>query len=118
VGILDVTRQAVACYCFATAPWFGKGGSRITPARILRYRFCFDLIATPLNEVITITEVAHGYTAPTQVQMKCFIANYNGEMIASGEIEAIAWLNYNDRQYCAPAAQRVLEHLFDDKMID
>lgn len=52
-----------------------------------------SLIADTLTEVMVVQEVAHGYTEPTQVTMRCFGADYRGEIIANSEIEAIAWLS-------------------------
>jgi 8-oxo-dGTP diphosphatase len=65
-----------------------------------------------------VREVAHGYAEPTQVIMRCFQADYTGEIIANSEIEAIAWLRYTDLDQCAPATQRVLEYLYQRQWID
>jgi pimeloyl-ACP methyl ester carboxylesterase/ADP-ribose pyrophosphatase YjhB (NUDIX family) len=77
-----------------------------------------SLIPETLIEVIVVQEVAHGYAQPTQVTMRCFQANYTGEIIANSEIEAIAWLNHIDLDRCAPATQRVLEYLYQQQWID
>jgi 8-oxo-dGTP pyrophosphatase MutT (NUDIX family) len=54
------------------------------------------LIAQTFTELIVVQEVAHCYTEPTQVTMRCFGADYRGEIMANSEIEAIAWLRYRD----------------------
>jgi pimeloyl-ACP methyl ester carboxylesterase/8-oxo-dGTP pyrophosphatase MutT (NUDIX family) len=77
-----------------------------------------SLIAETLTEVMVVQEVAHGYTEPTQVTMRCFGADYRGEIMANSEIEAIAWLRYIDLDQCAPATQRVLEYLYQRQWID
>ncbi|MBD2463622.1 NUDIX domain-containing protein [Oscillatoria sp. FACHB-1407] len=59
-----------------------------------------SLIAETLTEVMFVQEVAHGYAEPTQVTMRCFGADYMGDIIASSEIEAIAWLRYMDLDQC------------------
>jgi 8-oxo-dGTP diphosphatase len=76
------------------------------------------LIAQTFTELIVVQEVAHGYTASTQVTMRCFGADYRGEIMANSEIEAIAWLRYRDLDQCAPATQRVLEYLYQQQWID
>ena len=76
------------------------------------------LIAQTFTEVMVVQEVAHGYTEPTQVTMRCFGADYRGEIVANSEIEAIAWLRYRDLDQCAPATQRVLEYLYQQQWID
>ncbi len=73
------------------------------------------LIAETLTELILVQEVAHGYTEPTQVIMRCFQANYTGDIMATSEIEAIAWLRYSNVDQCAPATQRVLEYLYQQQ---
>ncbi|HEY9644485.1 MAG TPA: alpha/beta fold hydrolase [Coleofasciculaceae cyanobacterium] len=77
-----------------------------------------SLIAETFTEVMVVHEVAHGYTEPTQVTMRCFQAEYIGEIIANSEVEAIAWLRYRDLDQCAPATQRVLEYLYQQQWID
>ena len=77
-----------------------------------------SLIAETLTEVLVVQEVAHGYTEPTQVTMRCFGAGYRGEIIANSEIEQIAWLSYPEVDRCAPATQRVLEYLYQRQWID
>ena len=76
------------------------------------------LIAETLTEVMVVQEVAHGYTEPTQVIMRCFGADYTGDIRANSEIEAIAWLRYRDIDQCAPATQRVVEYLYQRQWID
>ena len=77
-----------------------------------------SLIAETFTEVMVVQEVAHGYTKPTQVTMRCFQSDYIGEIMANFEIEAIAWLNYTDLDQCAPATQRVLESLDQQQWVD
>jgi pimeloyl-ACP methyl ester carboxylesterase len=77
-----------------------------------------SLIAETLTEVMVVQEVAHGYTEPTQVTMRCFQADYTGDIMATSEIEAIAWLRCSDVDRCAPATQRVLEYLYQQQWID
>lgn len=76
------------------------------------------LIKETFKSVITIEEIAHGYAQPTEVIMKCFQANYTGMLIPTSEIEQLAWLQYADRGQCAPATQRVIEHLQAQQLID
>lgn len=77
-----------------------------------------SLMAETLTEVMVVQEVAHGYTEPTEVTMRCFGADYTGEITANSEIEAIAWFKYRDLEQCAPATQRVLEFLYQQQWID
>lgn len=76
------------------------------------------LIKETFETVITIEEIAHGYARPTQVIMKCFQAGYTGAIAPASEIEQLAWLQYADKAQCAPATQRVIEHLHAQHLID
>ncbi|MEO0987051.1 MAG: hypothetical protein AAFY20_16070 [Cyanobacteria bacterium J06639_14] len=49
--------------------------------------------------------------------MKCCQADYAGELQPMSEIAAIAWLSYADLAQCAPACQRVIEHLHKHQLI-
>ncbi|MBD2066446.1 NUDIX domain-containing protein [Leptolyngbya sp. FACHB-671] len=86
--------------------------------REVREELNLSMIAETLAEVTVVQEVAHGYTEPTQVTMRCFGADHTGEIMANSEIEAIAWLGYTDLDQCAPATQRVLEYLYQQQWID
>jgi 8-oxo-dGTP diphosphatase len=87
-------------------------------SREIQEELNISLIADTLTEVMVVQEVAHGYTEPTQVRMRCFGAGFTGEIVANSEIEAIAWLNYRDLDRCAPATQRVIKYLYQCQWID
>lgn len=77
-----------------------------------------DLKPATVTEIMTVTDIAHGYPSPTKVRMKCFRADYGGAIAPSSEIEEIAWFSFADRDRCAPAAQKVLEGLYERQLID
>ena len=76
------------------------------------------LIRETLAEVTVVQELAHGYSEPTQVRMKCFQANYIGEITPSSEIKEIAWFSYKDLKKCTAAARKVIEYLRGRNLID
>ncbi|MEO0648820.1 MAG: NUDIX domain-containing protein [Cyanobacteria bacterium J06650_10] len=76
------------------------------------------LIESTLKECLVVKEKAHGFVEPTWVEMRCFTADYVGEIMASSEIEEIAWFQMQDIDKCAPANQRVLEFLGENQLID
>ena len=86
-------------------------------SREVQEELSVTLVQATLIETLTIVESAHGYSKSTQVRMKCFQADYVGELNPAAEIEAITWLSYTDRARCAPAAQRVLEYLHTCQLI-
>lgn len=87
-------------------------------AREVKEEMSVTLVEGTLKEVLTVEEEAHGFAEPTWVKMKCFKAEYQGALMPSAEIEVIAWLKMENLQQCAPATQRVLEHLANHQLID
>ena len=71
------------------------------------------LIPNSIQELITIHAPAHGYPAPTKVAMKCFQADFEGKLAIASEIQELAWLKFEDRDECAPAARLAIEYLRD-----
>ena len=86
-------------------------------SREVQEELSVTLVQPTLTETLTIVESAHGYSPSTQVRMKCFQADYVGELNPAAEIEAITWLSHIDWNQCAPAAQRVLEYLYAQQLI-
>ncbi|MEL7142770.1 MAG: NUDIX domain-containing protein [Cyanobacteria bacterium J06643_4] len=87
-------------------------------AREVKEELGVQLVDGTLTEVLIVEEKAHGFTEPTRVVMKCFQADYVGELKPCSEIAEIAWLRYAEKSKCAPATQRVLEHLAKQQLID
>lgn len=75
------------------------------------------LVSETLAEFGVVEGPAHGYPEFTQVRMKCFRADYTGQLVPNAEIEEIAWFQYSDQHKCAPAAQKVIDSLFEQKLI-
>ncbi|MGF1521706.1 MAG: NUDIX domain-containing protein [Leptolyngbyaceae cyanobacterium] len=86
--------------------------------REIREELSVDLVADTLTESIVVEAWAHGYSKQTRVRMKCFQADYRGEITPNSEIEEIAWFSLQDRKQCAPAAQKVLEYLNKHQLIN
>jgi len=63
-----------------------------------------------ITHLVTIKELAYGLDN-TLVNMHCFTADYQGEMQINSEIETSKWIGMDNIELCAPAAQRVLEHV-------
>lgn len=56
---------------------------------------------------------AHGHPEGTLIRMTCYTAAHAGRIVASSEIEEIAWLGYGDRQRVSPVDQVIFDHLHD-----
>ncbi|UAK30611.1 MULTISPECIES: NUDIX hydrolase [Nocardia] len=55
-------------------------------------------------------EALHGPADAVVVRMSCYTADYRGTLVASSEIEEVAWFGYADRALVPPVDQL----LFDD----
>ena len=69
------------------------------------------LIVESIKEQIVVHAPAHGYVESTRVEMKCFEARYVGALEVDSEIDELAWLSFEERDRCAPAAKLAIEHL-------
>lgn len=87
-------------------------------SREVREEVNVTLLPEAFAEIFLIEAPAHGYAAPTQVQMKCFRADYVGKIAPSSEIAEISWFGLADQHRCAPATQQVLEKLSGWGLID
>ncbi|WP_410669505.1 NUDIX hydrolase [Amycolatopsis sp. cmx-4-68] len=56
---------------------------------------------------------AHGHAAGTLVRMTCYTAEYRGTLVASSEIEEIAWLGYADRDRVSAVDKIIFDHLHE-----
>jgi 8-oxo-dGTP pyrophosphatase MutT (NUDIX family) len=53
-----------------------------------------------------------------EVKMRCYFADYQGEIKASAEIEELTWLSYQDRPNLAPVDQIIFDTLKKIDLID
>jgi len=54
---------------------------------------------------------AHGHPEGILVNMRCYMANYIGELRAAAEIAEIVWLSYADRERVSPVDQLIFDDL-------
>jgi len=60
---------------------------------------------------------AHGKDEGVLVQMTCYMAEYEGEMKPSSEIEEIAWFSYKDKEKSSMVDQIIFEDLYQKGLI-
>lgn len=61
---------------------------------------------------------ADGHKEGVIVQMLCYIAEFEGALIASNEIESFEWIIYKDKHRTSPVDHLILEQLKSLKLID
>lgn len=81
--------------------------------REIREELGVTLSPGSIREKMTVRAPAHGFLEPTTVEMKCFEAEYTGVLRAHSEIAELAWLSFEERSRCAPAARLAIEYLYN-----
>lgn len=87
-------------------------------AREVREELQIQLSQASFQLLQIITAPAHGYREPAYVCLTCYWAEFEGQIAPDSEIEELVWLQYRDRDRCAPATADVLTLLFDRQLID
>lgn len=60
---------------------------------------------------------ADGKASGVVVRMTCFTAEYAGTLVASSEIEEIAWLGYADRDRVSAVDKIIFDHLHQSGLL-
>ncbi|MER5462597.1 NUDIX domain-containing protein [Streptomyces sp. NPDC002668] len=69
------------------------------------------VLPATVSHVGTYEAQAHGHSDGVVVRMSCYAGDYRGTLIASSEIEEIAWLSYLDRAQVPPVDQLLFDEL-------
>lgn len=86
--------------------------------REIREELDVDLLPETVEHQFTIRNEAHGQQTPTELVMKCYTAAYEGELVASGEIEEFHWWSTTDADKASLAGKEVLTRLSELDLID
>ena len=70
--------------------------------REIKEELSVDLAPETIRFVGKFSAQAHGKPAGIQVQMTCYMADYQGQLQAASEIADVVWLQYCDWQHSAP----------------
>lgn len=71
-----------------------------------------------ISHALTFEAPAHGRPAGTMVRMSCYRADFVGDLRADAEIAELCWIQQGDRARCSEAAQRVLDWLVAQGLVD
>lgn len=86
--------------------------------REIREELSIELLASSIVPAGCFRAQADARPSGVMVRMRCYEADYEGEIEAAAEIEEIVWLRQRDRARCSAAGRLVLEHLHREGRID
>jgi 8-oxo-dGTP diphosphatase len=84
-----------------------------TLVREIREELSVDIDAASAEHVGTFEAQAHGHSSGVTVRMTCYTASFEGEPVASAEIEELAWLTTADADRISPVDRIIFAHLKD-----
>ncbi len=65
----------------------------------------------------TFEAQAHGHADGILVRMTCYTALFEGELVASSEIDEVVWLTNADRDCVSPVDQLIFDHLRENGLL-
>jgi 8-oxo-dGTP diphosphatase len=106
--------------------WYIPGGKREagesdtqTLVREIQEELSVDLVPSTITYLDTFKAQAHGKPEGVFVQMTCYTADYNGELIPAAEIEEMSWLTSDtDPDLLSPVDRIIFAYLKERTLID
>lgn len=105
--------------------WYIPGGKREgnetdheALCREIREELGVELVSETFQYYGTFKAQAHGKPEGVLVQMTCYTGSYDGNLMASGEIEKIDWLDYSQKNSLGPVDQIIFNDLKKNRLID
>ncbi len=77
-----------------------------------------DLLPDSIVYLDTFAAQAHGKPAGTKVEIKCYSADFEGELKPGAEIEELAWLDSTDTDKTSATGQLTLSWLKEQDKVD
>ncbi|GHO48166.1 NUDIX hydrolase [Ktedonospora formicarum] len=82
-----------------------------TLIREIKEELTVDILPETIEFVGQFEAQAHGKAEGMIVQMRCYSAQFSGELQAASEIEEVVWLSYTDRARTSPVDQIIFDYL-------
>jgi 8-oxo-dGTP diphosphatase len=118
-------RQILCCRSHGRDLFYLPGGKRETGesdatalVRELQEELTITLDPATLHFAVVLEAPADGQAAGTMVRLTCYFGDYEGALQPSREIAEIAWLTRADRERVSIAAQRVMDWLQTERLLD
>ena len=77
-----------------------------------------ELVSSTIKYFYTFSGPSHGSESDTVVEMKCFTADFSGNLKASSEIEELVWLTSSDMDKTTVTGHIILNYLNEKDLID
>ena len=77
-----------------------------------------DIVPATIKFMGEFKTQAHGKALGTLVRMRCYTADYTGELKPCAEVEEIVWLKHEGKTKSSPVDIIIMDWLYNKKMID
>lgn len=88
-----------------------------TLIRECKEELTIDIIKDTIKYYGTFEAQAHGKSEGVLVKMTCYLADFEGKIEASSEIQEIRWLDYSNLDIISPVDKLIFKDLYDKKLI-
>lgn len=88
-----------------------------TLVRECKEELTIDIKKDSIQYYGTFKAQAHGKAEGILVKMTCYMADFEGELKASSEIQEIRWLDYNDLDKISPVDKLIFNDLYEKNLI-
>ena len=105
--------------------YFAPGGKREEGetdeqalVREIQEELSITLVPNSISHLHTVVAQAFGKPEGTMVQIKCFTAQFEGEITPANEIEEVAWFSSADIPHMTEPGKLILTFLKEQNLID
>lgn len=86
--------------------------------REIREELSVDLLPETIGYAGEFKAQADGKPEGTMVRMRCYEADFRGEIQAAAEIEEVVWIRHEDKDRCSPVVKIILDRLKEQGRIE
>ena len=95
----------------------GQEKDEETLIRECKEELTIDIKEDTIKYYGTFEAQAHGKSEGILVKMTCYMADFDGKLEPSSEIQEIRWLDYSNLDIISPVDKLIFEDLYDKKLI-
>ena len=88
-----------------------------TLIRECKEELTIDILKDTIKYYGTFEAQAHGKSEGILVKMTCYMADFEGEIGASSEIQEIRWLDYSNLDIISPVDKLIFKDLYEKNLI-